>query len=182
MSLFKIAACISALLAPVLAITVDETDDAYTVNTESSNGLKTTINRSSCDITSLIYRGNDYQYSSQSSHIASGLGSSVSVSYTTSGDYVIVQCIAASDGFDLTHYFVFQDAADTIYLATNTNSEPDVGELRFIFRLTELTEADPFPDVSKTAGSTSTVEGSDVFVVDGETRSKVCNLFTTRLA
>lgn len=85
MSLFKIAACVSTLLAPVLAITVDTTDSAYTVNTESGNGLKATISRSSCDITSLIYRSTDYQYSSQSSHIASGLGSSVSVSYTTKG-------------------------------------------------------------------------------------------------
>ncbi len=88
-------------------------------------------------------------------------------------NHVIVQCIAATDGFDLTHYLVFEDAADTIYMATNTKSEPDVGELRFIFRLTGLTEATPLGDVSKTADSTSTVEGSDVYVVDGKTRSKV---------
>lgn len=67
---------------------------------------------------------------------------------------------------------MFQDAADTIYMATNTNAEPEVGELRFIFRLAELSEATPFPDVSNTASSSSTVEGSDVFVVNGETRSK----------
>lgn len=85
MSFFKIVACVSTLLAPVLAITVDTTDDAYTVNTDSGNGFKATISRSSCDITSLIYRGTDYQYASQGSHIASGLGSSVSVSYTTQG-------------------------------------------------------------------------------------------------
>ena len=85
-----------------------------------------------------------------------------------------MQCVATGGGFDLTHYMVFQNNSDKIYMATNTNSQPDVGETRFIFRLTGLTEAVPFGDASKTADSTETIEGSDVFVVNGETRSKVC--------
>ena len=93
---------------------------------------------------------------------------------TGSDENVIVQCVATGGGFDLTHYMVFQNNSDKIYMATNTNSQPDVGETRFIFRLTGLTEAVPFGDASKTADSTETIEGSDVFVVNGETRSKVC--------
>ncbi|RYP08665.1 hypothetical protein DL764_001793 [Monosporascus ibericus] len=173
MSFLKVVGCFSSLLAPVLAITVETSDSSYTVNTESSNGFVTTISRTNCDITSLNYRGTEYQYSGTKSHIASGLGSaSTSVSFTTQGDYAVVQCIAAGDGFDLTHYMVFGDGSDRIYLGTYTNSEPSVGELRYIFRLTGLTEAYPFGDPSKTAGSSETVEGSDVFLVDGETRSK----------
>lgn len=59
-------------------------------------------------------------------------------------------------------------------MATYTSAEPDVGELRYIARLdTSLLPYEyPFGDVSTTADSTETVEGSDVFLVDGETRSK----------
>ena len=85
MSFVKFAACAS-LLAPALAISVDTTDDAYTVNTDSGNGFKTTVSRSNCDITSLIFRGTDYQFSGQKSHIASGLSSDATdVSFTEQG-------------------------------------------------------------------------------------------------
>jgi hypothetical protein len=59
-------------------------------------------------------------------------------------------------------------------MATHTTAEPSVGELRFIARLksSALPLEYPFGSVSTTVGSTSTVEGSDVFVVDGQTRSK----------
>ena len=89
---------------------------------------------------------------------------------------VIVKCVATGGGFDLTHYMVFQDKSDKIYMATNTKKQPDVGETRFIFRLKGLPDAVPFGDASKSAGSTSTIEGSDVFVVNGQTRSKVRSL------
>lgn len=59
-------------------------------------------------------------------------------------------------------------------MATYTTAEPDIGELRFIARLNSKTLPSeyPFGAASTTGGSTSTVEGSDVFVVNGQTRSK----------
>lgn len=59
-------------------------------------------------------------------------------------------------------------------MATYTTAEPDIGELRFIARLnpTTLPSEYPFGVVSTTAGSSSAVEGSDVFIVGGQTRSK----------
>lgn len=59
-------------------------------------------------------------------------------------------------------------------MATHTTAEPSVGELRFIARLqsSKLPLEHPFGVVSTTGGSSSTVEGSDVFVVSGQTRSK----------
>lgn len=59
-------------------------------------------------------------------------------------------------------------------MATYTTAEPDIGELRFLARLNSKTLPSeyPFGAVSTTGGSTSTVEGSDVFVVGGQTRSK----------
>ncbi|KAI1085480.1 polysaccharide lyase family 4 protein [Whalleya microplaca] len=170
MASFLFLAALSAWIAPVLGITVTTADSSYTVDTESSYGFTATISRSSCDITSLNYYGTEYQYSSTYSHIASGLGSAT-VSYTTSGDYVIFQCVADNDSFDLTHYMVFADASDSIYMGTYTISEPSIGELRYIFRLTGLTEAYPYATVSNTADGTA-VEASDVYLVGDETRSK----------
>ncbi|KAI2616750.1 polysaccharide lyase family 4 protein [Hypoxylon sp. NC1633] len=170
MHLFKIFAALSAWTATVLGITVSTASGSYTVDTGASNGFTATISRSSCDITSLVFHGTEYQYSGTYSHIASGLGTAT-VSYTTSGDYVIFQCVADNDDFDLTESFVFADASSSIYMGTYTVSEPSIGELRYIFRLTGLTEAYPNGNVSYTAGGTA-VEGSDVFLVSGETRSK----------
>lgn len=62
----------------------------------------------------------------------------------------------------------------TIFMATHTTAQPDIGELRFIARLNSKTLPSeyPFGAASSTGGSSSTVEGSDVFVVGGQTRSK----------
>lgn len=69
---------------------------------------------------------------------------------------------------------VVKEGESNIYLATYIKEEPSVGELRFIARLKSsvLPEEYPYGKVSTTTGSSSTVEGSDVFVVNGETRSK----------
>lgn len=69
---------------------------------------------------------------------------------------------------------VFVNGENNIYMGTYTVSEPTVGELRYIFRLTGLTETYPtysYGDVSDTSGGTA-IEGSDVYTVSGETRSK----------
>lgn len=85
-----------ALCAPVLAITVTSSTASYVVDTESSYGMTATISRSTCDITSLKFYGTEYQYSGTYSHIASGLGSGTTVSYTTSGKclpkYLFIWC------------------------------------------------------------------------------------------
>jgi rhamnogalacturonan endolyase len=69
---------------------------------------------------------------------------------------------------------VVKSGDPTIYMATHTTAEPTIGELRFIARLSNkvLPNQYPFDLVSTTGGSSSTVEGSDVFVVNGQTRSK----------
>ncbi|KAI0474734.1 polysaccharide lyase family 4 protein [Xylaria cf. heliscus] len=157
----------------VRGITVTTSSSSYVIDTASSYNFIVTIDRSTCDITSLKFYGNEYQYQGTKSHIASGLGSGTSVSYTTSpsGDTVIFACTQSSSSFDLTHYMVFRDGSANIWMGTSINSEPSVGELRYIFRLTGLTSAYPYGDVSATAGGTA-IEGSDVYTVSGQTRSK----------
>ncbi|KAJ4412041.1 hypothetical protein N0V82_008885 [Gnomoniopsis sp. IMI 355080] len=156
-----------------LGITVTTSTSSYTVDTGSSYGFSVAISRTSCDITSVVFYGTDYQYSGTKSHIASGLGTAT-VSYSTTGDYVIVKCVADNADFDLTHYMVFKDGDASIYMGTYTVSEPSIGELRFIFRLTGLTDMYPaysYGNVANTAGGTA-IEGSDVYLVSGQTRSK----------
>lgn len=92
---------------------------------------------------------------------------------TGPGDYAIVSATAKSDDFDLTHYYVFQNGLSAIYMGTNSNSQPAVGELRYIARLVGLPEAYKEGEVSDITGGGDAIEGSDVFVVDGQTRSKV---------
>ncbi|KAH8648460.1 family 4 polysaccharide lyase [Xylariales sp. PMI_506] len=167
-------AALAACAATAAAITVTTSTASYVIDTESSYGFVTTISRTSCDITGLEFYGTDYQYSGTYSQIASGLGTAT-VSYTTSGDYVIVKCVADNDDFDLTHYMVFADGENNIYMGTYTVAEPEVGELRFIFRLTDLDVAYPaysaYGDVSNIADGTA-IEATDVYLVGDETRSK----------
>jgi rhamnogalacturonan endolyase len=85
-------------------------------------------------------------------------------------NYIKVTCMTST----LTHYLMFKSGDSNIYMATYITAEPTVGELRFIARLLSnvLPSEYPFGSVSTTAGSSSAVEGSDVYLVNGQTRSK----------
>ncbi|KAL4997967.1 galactose mutarotase-like domain-containing protein [Aspergillus recurvatus] len=168
MLFWKIVPLLSAAL--VAGLTVTETDDGITVDVEGDDGFVVTID-STGSISSLQYRDTEYQYSGTLSHIASGLGSDASVSYTTQGDYAIVSATIDDDDFNLTHYYIFQDGRSAIYMGTNSLSQPAVGELRYIARLVNLPEAYKEGEVSDVRDGEA-IEGSDVFLVDGETRSK----------
>ena len=85
---------------------------------------------------------------------------------------MVVKCVADNADFDLTHYYIFEDGTSLIYMGTYTVSEPSIGELRYIYRLTGLTAAYKEGDVSNTNGGTA-IEASDVYTVSGQTRSKV---------
>ncbi|KAF9016169.1 polysaccharide lyase family 4 protein [Hymenopellis radicata] len=104
------------------------------------------LDSTSGDITSMKF--ND---SSKKSQIASGIGASCSwVQGGHDNNYITITCTTST----LTH----------------TTAEPDVGELRFIARLNK----DNLPNgytVSDMEGGTA-IEGSDVFLVNGQTRSK----------
>ncbi|KAL1796897.1 hypothetical protein ACET3X_005437 [Alternaria dauci] len=170
--LFKSALLAAATLSPsaLAAFGVTQTGDDIVVDAGATNPLIFTVNAKSCDITSIKYRGEELQSPEKGSHISSGLGTATVKYETISSQYVKVTCTTST----LTHYLVAKSGEATIYMATYTTAEPDIGELRFIARLksSALPLEYPFGVVSTTVGSTSTVEGSDVFVVDGQTRSK----------
>lgn len=77
MALIKyLSAVLLASVTPVIAdFGVTEGDDAYVADSGSGNGFVATISRSDGSITSIVYRGTEMLYQSQSSHIGSGLGS-----------------------------------------------------------------------------------------------------------
>ncbi|KAH7309783.1 Rhamnogalacturonase B, N-terminal-domain-containing protein [Stachybotrys elegans] len=174
LSLGRIAAlALSLAAAPALAaFGFTQSGSTWTVDAGASNALVFVVN-TACDITSLRYRGVELQ-SSTASHIGSGLGGSsprVSVQRVSgSSQYVKVTCATST----LTHYYIVRQGDSTIYMGTYISAEPDVGELRYIARLRAdvLPYELPFGTASTTSPSSATVEGSDVFVVNGQTRSK----------
>ncbi|KKY33406.1 putative rhamnogalacturonase b [Diaporthe ampelina] len=146
--------------------------DNYVIDAGSSNALVFQVSSTSCDINSILYRGTQLQYSGKGSHISSGLGTAtVSVSQVTASgtSYIKVTCVTST----LTQYMVVKQGESNIYMATYITAEPDIGELRFIARLlpSVLPSEYPYGSVSNTAGG-SAVEGSDVYLVSGQTRSK----------
>ncbi|KAK3381987.1 polysaccharide lyase family 4 protein [Podospora didyma] len=144
----------------------------YIIDAASSNTLVFSVSQSSCDIKSIKYRGTELQYGSQGTHINSGLGTAtVSISQITgSSKYIKVTCVTST----LTHYMVVREGDSTIYMATYITAQPSIGELRFIARLLpdKLPSEYPYGDVSNTNAASSAVEGSDVYLVNGQTRSK----------
>ncbi|KAI0021731.1 polysaccharide lyase family 4 protein [Xylariomycetidae sp. FL0641] len=166
--------CVAAFVSSVSAgFGYKSSGGNYVIDAGSSNPLVFSVSASSCDINSILFRGTQLQGSSKGSHIASGLGSaSVDVKQIkgSNTNYIKVTCTTST----LIHYMVVREGDSTIFMATYISAEPSIGELRFIARLksSELPLEYPYGDVSTTAGASSTVEGSDVFVVNGETRSK----------
>ncbi|KAF5018406.1 hypothetical protein F66182_9613 [Fusarium sp. NRRL 66182] len=171
---FKYLGALMSAAPALAAFGVTSNSDSLVVDSGNSNGFSITVSKKDCSVNSIKYRGAEYQYKSQTSHIASGLGSATVKSTVLKNKYIKVTCTAKSGDFDLTHYYVVQNGQSIVYMATDTKSEPKIGELRYIARLdrSKLPDEIPFGQASNTGGSSSTIEGSDVFNVGGQTRSK----------
>ncbi|PKS10940.1 hypothetical protein jhhlp_002698 [Lomentospora prolificans] len=146
----------------------------FVIDAGSSNAFTFTVSKSSCDITSIKYRGKEMQGNSgKGTHIGSGLGSAtVSVAEVSANSQRFIKITCATS--TLTHYMIVRQGESIIYMATYITAEPSIGELRFIARLNKdiLPYEYPFGEVSSTLDSSTVVEGSDVYVVNGQTRSK----------
>src|SRR5882672_5617143 len=136
-----------------------------TVNNES--GLVYKVRQTSGDITSIQWNGRELNDQAKGSHLSSGLGSAtVSFSLSPSGTTSLIT-IATST---LTHYLATRRADNTIYMATFAAAEPSVGELRWITRL----QSGVFSSVPVNSDirNGSAIESTDVFSVNGQSRSK----------
>ncbi|MBW3629179.1 MAG: hypothetical protein KY464_07775 [Gemmatimonadetes bacterium] len=149
---------------------LEDNGASYTVDTRA--GLTFQINKTSCDLVSLHYRGVELQDRYRVSGIGSGLGTAA-VTATASPDSSNATITCATP--TLTHYYVARVGTSAVFMATHITAEPTIGELRYIARLdrARLPTGNPNADI---AAASSTVEGSDVFALaSGETRSKYYN-------
>lgn len=144
---------------------LEDADGRYVVDTRT--GLTFTVNQTNCDIVSLLYHDTELQDQSKFSHIASGLGSAeVVATPSADGTVVTIACTTPT----LTHYYVARGGTSAIFMATYVTAEPRVGELRYIARLDKSRVPNGNPN-AEIAGGVA-IEGSDVFLVNGVTRSK----------
>ncbi|TFK27989.1 hypothetical protein FA15DRAFT_701371 [Coprinopsis marcescibilis] len=159
-----LAACVAFLPVALAAFGVTRSGNNFIV--DSGAGLVTTINANNGDITSLNYNGKQLQDQSKFTHLSSGLGTATVTSSVNNN--IIVMTTKTST---VTHYYVVRSGINTLYIGTYISAQPSVGELRFLARLNWNSLPNGHPNAA-IRGSSSTIEGSDVFLVNGQTRSK----------
>ncbi|MDQ0906768.1 rhamnogalacturonan lyase B N-terminal domain-containing protein [Streptomyces canus] len=165
------AAAGTAALAGPLAETASAasfgwSDDGsnYVVDTGASLVFK--VSKTNGDLTSLVYKGTQYQgYGGKNSHIESGLGTST-VSIKQSGTTILISVAYGT----LKHYYAARSGENNVYLWTN-KADASVSATRYILRVNAGKFLNDEPD-SYTYAPT-TIEAQDVFAKsDGQTRSK----------
>ncbi len=134
---------------------------------DSGAGLVFKVNENGGNIASIKYNGGpELQSQTKGSHIASGIGATVTSS--VSGGVAKITLTTPT----LIHYLLVRQNENNIYMGTYTTAEPPVGELRWITRLNSAVLTN-VPAESNLAGTTGNVESKDVFFLpNGQTRSK----------
>lgn len=142
------------------------TDDGsnYVIDTGANLVLK--VSKTNGDLTSLVYRGTEYQgYDGKNSHVESGLGTST-VTIAQSGSTILVSVTYGT----LKHYYAARSGENNVYVWTN-KADTSVSATRYIVRVKAGLFLNDEPD-SYTYAPT-TIEAADVFAKsDGQTRSK----------
>ncbi|KAF8247279.1 putative rhamnogalacturonase [Wilcoxina mikolae CBS 423.85] len=136
----------------------------YVVDTDG--GLVFAVSSLSGDIVSLKYGGQECQDRSRFSQIGSGLKSSNVVATAVGSDIVQITVTTPT----LTQYYIAKSGILAVFMGTYITAEPTISELRYITRLNKAALLNGIPASDVDGGSA--VEGSDVFMVNGETRSK----------
>ncbi|MET9502638.1 rhamnogalacturonan lyase B N-terminal domain-containing protein [Streptomyces sp. NPDC006622] len=160
------AALTGPLAAPASAAAFGYTDDGSNYVVDTGADLVFKVGKSNGDLTSLVYRGVEYQgYGGMNSHIESGLGAST-VSVKQSGATILISVAYGT----LKHYYAARSGENNVYLWTN-KADTSVSATRYILRVKKGLFLNDEPD--SYTYTTSTIEASDVFAKsDGQTRSK----------
>ena len=143
---------------------------AYTFDTGS--GLVFTIDGTNGNMTSLKHLGVELAASGQAAGQFESGWSAATVTSTSfdSGNSILIT--AANSGIGVTQYYFARKGDNTIYMATRIAQALSPGEARFISRLSSALLPNS-PVAAKTAGSTTAVEGTDVYsFANGTTASK----------
>ncbi|WP_436524308.1 rhamnogalacturonan lyase B N-terminal domain-containing protein [Actinoplanes sp. HUAS TT8] len=145
---------------------------AANITFDTGTGVTFVVNSTNGNMTSLTHNGTELTASGLAAgQFESGWSSATVTSQTfNSGSSILVSATNSSIG--VTQYYFARKNDNTVYMATNITKALNPGEARFITRLKSslLTTS---PVAAKTAGTTTTVEGSDVFAfASGQTASK----------
>ncbi|MEW2115490.1 rhamnogalacturonan lyase B N-terminal domain-containing protein [Streptomyces sp. NPDC005474] len=142
------------------------TDDGTNYVIDTGANLVFKVRKSNGDLSSLVYRGTEYQgYGGMNSHIESGLGSST-VTIRQSGSTILVSVTYGT----LKHYYAARSGENNVYVWTN-KADASVSATRFILRVRAGLFLNDEPD--SYTYTNRTIEASDVFAKsDGQTRSK----------
>ncbi|WP_327427770.1 rhamnogalacturonan lyase B N-terminal domain-containing protein [Streptomyces sp. NBC_01236] len=157
----------AGLLSSASAATFGYTDDGsnYVVDTGASLVFK--VSKSTGDITSLAYKGKEYEgYGGKHSHVESGLGAST-VTVKQSASTILVKVVHGA----ITQWYAARSGQNSVYLWTN-KADASFTATRYIVRL----KPGAFPN----EGSDSWIEASDSIIeagdvwkrADGTTHSK----------
>lgn len=160
------AALAGPLAQTASAATFGWSDDGSNYVVDTGANLVFKVSKTNGDLTSLVYKGTQYQgYGGKNSHIESGLGTST-VSIKQSGTTILISVAYGT----LKHYYAARSGENNVYLWTN-KADDSVSATRYILRVNAGKFLNDESD-SYTYAPT-TIEAQDVFAKsDGQTRSK----------
>lgn len=143
------------------------TDDGREYTVDTGADLVFRVSRSTGDLTSLVYRGTEYQgYGGKNSQVESGLGPST-VTIAQDGSTILVSVAHGT----LRHYYAAREGENNVYLWTN-KADDSVTVTRYIVRVRPGLFPNDNPD-SWDATRDVLIEAQDVRRrPDGTTRSK----------
>ncbi|MFF4349566.1 rhamnogalacturonan lyase B N-terminal domain-containing protein [Streptomyces sp. NPDC001530] len=160
------AALVGPLAPSASAASFGWSDDGSNYVVDTGANLVFKVSKTNGDLTSLVYRGTEYQgYGGKNSHVESGLGTST-VTTKQSGSTILISVAYGT----LRHYYAARSGENNVYLWTD-KADTSVSATRYIVRVKAGLFLNDEPD-SYTYAPT-TIEASDVFKKsDGQTRSK----------
>jgi rhamnogalacturonan endolyase len=140
------------------------------VTVDTGAGLVFKVRQSNGDMTSVQLNGRELQSQSKPAHVESGLGTATVTASQNGNTIVVTESTNTFYGSgNLVHYFIARSGENNIYMATFVDAA-GAGELRWIQPL----DRNVFTNIGVTSdikGGTA-VESTDVFLVNGQTRSK----------
>ncbi|VDC05272.1 unnamed protein product [Peniophora sp. CBMAI 1063] len=168
-SLPRLAVALVAYASVAFAAFGITTPSSGRLQVDSGAGLVVQLNTANGDVVSILYNGVQLQDSSKFTQIASGFGSAT-VTSSVSNNVAVIAASSSAIGGNIVQYYIVRSGVNNLYMATYADAEPSVGELRLIARLSRSAVPNSMTGADIKGGTA--IEGSDVFTVSGQTRSK----------